>query len=148
MCYRSHQPSSVATYPSDSIIYQASEIVLCAHSNAGFLNKTYSCSRAGANIFLTENKPFPHFNGAVLSITQIIKFVMVSAAKSQLAGLFVKAREMILHRQTLISIGWPQPKSPIQTDICTAAGVTNKKIVPCWANMMDMRFWRLHYRAS
>ncbi len=104
-------------------------MILCAHSNAGFLNETNSRSCAGAHILLTENEPFPRFNGAILSIAQIIKFVMASAAKSELAFLFVVAREMIPHRQTLISMGWPQPKSPIQTDNSTATGVTNKTIV-------------------
>ncbi len=33
---------------------------------------------------------------------------------------------MIPHRQTLIAMGWPQPKIPIQTDNSTAVGVTNK----------------------
>jgi hypothetical protein len=79
-------------------------MILCAHSNVGFLNETDSHSHARAHIFLSENKPFPHFNGAVLSIAQIIKFVMASAAKSELAALFVMVREMIPHRQTLISI--------------------------------------------
>jgi hypothetical protein len=32
---------------------------------------------------------------------------------------------MIPHHQTLIDMGWPQPKSPIQTDNSTAAGVVN-----------------------
>jgi hypothetical protein len=81
--------------------------------DAGFLNETNSCSHAGAHIFLSENKLYLRFNGAVLSIAQIIKFVMASATKSELAALFVMAREGVLHRQTLISMGWPQPKSPI-----------------------------------
>jgi hypothetical protein len=81
-------------------------MVLCAHLDAGFLNKTNSCSCAGAHIFLSENKPFPRFNGATLSIAKIIKFVMASAAKSELAALFVTAREIIHLRQTLISMGW------------------------------------------
>jgi hypothetical protein len=63
----------VASYPSDGIIYQSSDMILCAHSNAGFLNETNSRSRTGAHIFLSENDPFPRFNGAVLSIAQIIK---------------------------------------------------------------------------
>jgi hypothetical protein len=46
----------------------------------------------------------------VLSIAQIIKFVMASAAESKLAALFIMAREMIPQRQTLINMGWPQPK--------------------------------------
>jgi hypothetical protein len=92
-------------------------MVLCAHLDVGFLNDANSRSRAIARIFLSENKPFLQFNGAVLSITQIIKFVMASAAKSELAAFFVMAREMIPHRQTLISMVWPQPKSPIQPQI-------------------------------
>jgi hypothetical protein len=83
----------VATYPSDGIIYSSSDMALCAHSDAGFLNEINSCSHARAHIFLSQNKPFPRFNGAVLSITQIIKFVMASAAESELAALFVTAQE-------------------------------------------------------
>ena len=131
----------VATYPADGIVYRSSDMILCAHADAGFLNETNSHSCVGAHIFLSENDPFPRFNGAVLSIAQIIKFVMASAAKLVLAALFIMAREMIPHRQTLIAMVWPQPKTPIQTDNSTAVGVTNKTIVPCRAKMMDMRFW-------
>jgi hypothetical protein len=123
-------------------------MVLCAHLDAGFLNKTKFRSCAGAHIFLSENKPFLRFNGAALSISQIIKFVMALTTESEVAALFVTARKMIPHRQTLISMGWPQPKSPIQTDNSTAAGVTNKTIVPCRAKMMNMRFWWLRCSAS
>jgi hypothetical protein len=78
-----------ATYPNDCIVYPASDMILCAHADEGFLNKTNSCSRAGAHICLLEDDPFPRFNGAILSIAQIIKFVMASAAKSELAALFI-----------------------------------------------------------
>ncbi len=138
----------VATYPNDSIVYRASDMILCAHADAGLLNKTNSSSRAGSHIYLSENEPFPRFNGAILSIAQIIKFVMASAAESGLAALFIMAREMIPHRQTLIAMGWPQPKSPIQMDNSTAAGATNKTIVPRRSKMMDLQFWWLHCRAS
>ncbi len=80
-------------------------MVVCAHLDAGFLNETNSLSRAGAHIIISKSKPSPYFNGAVLSIAQIIKFVMASAAESELAALFVTAREMIPHWQSLISIG-------------------------------------------
>ena len=113
----------VATYPNNGIVYCASDMILCANADAGFLNESQSHSRAGAHIFLLENDPFPRFNGAVLSNAQIIKFVMASAAESELAALFITAREMIPHCQTLIDIGWPQPKSPIQTDNSTALGL-------------------------
>jgi hypothetical protein len=91
---------------------------------------------------------FLQFNRPILSIAQIIKFVMASATKSELAALFITAREMIPHHQTLIAMGWLQPKSPIQTDNSTAAGVTNKTIVPRRPKMMDMQIWWLHCRTS
>jgi hypothetical protein len=69
---------------------------------------------------------------------------MASTAESELAALFVTAREMIHYRQILTSMGWPQPKSPIQMDNSTATGVTNKTIVPRQDKMMDMLFWWLH----
>ncbi len=68
-------------------------MILGAHSNAGFLNETNFCSRSVVHIFLSENKLFPHFNGADLSITKIIKFVMVSATKSELAVLLLWQEE-------------------------------------------------------
>ncbi len=81
----------VATYPNDDIVYQASNMILCAHADAGFLNKTNSHHRAGVHIYLLEDNPFPQFNSAILSIAQIIKFVMASAAESELAALFITA---------------------------------------------------------
>ena len=138
----------VATYRNDGIVYRSSNMILCAHADAGFLNESQARSRAGAHIYLSEDDPFPRFNGAILSIAQIIKFVMASAAEAELAALFITAREMIPHRQTLIEMGWPQPKSPIQTDNSTAAGVVNKTIVPKRSKMMDMRFWWLRCRGS
>jgi hypothetical protein len=81
----------VANYPSDGIVYQARNMILCAHADSGFLNKTNSRSRAGAHIYFSEDDPFPEFNGAILFIAQIIKFVMALAAKSELAALFITA---------------------------------------------------------
>jgi hypothetical protein len=49
----------VATYPNDGIVYHASNMILCAHVDAGFLSETNSRSRAGAHIYLSENNPFP-----------------------------------------------------------------------------------------
>jgi hypothetical protein len=64
---------------------------------------------------------------------------MASTAKSELAAFFITAHKMIPHCQTLIDMGWPQPKSLIQTNNSTAAGVVNNTIVPCRSKMMDMR---------
>jgi hypothetical protein len=95
----------VATYQNDYIAYQSSNMILFVHVNAGFLNKTKSCSRAGAHIFLLEGDHYPCFNTAILSTAQIIKFVMALATELELAALFITTREMTPHRQTLIDVG-------------------------------------------
>ena len=70
-------------------------MVLAAHSDASFLTEPGSCSHAGAHIFLSDNDPVPHNNGPVLSISQIICFVMASTAEAELAALYITTREMV-----------------------------------------------------
>jgi hypothetical protein len=73
-------------------------MMLCEHADAGYLNKTKSCRRAGVHIYLLEDNPIPHFSNAILTITTIIKFVMVSATEAELAALFIAACKMVPHR--------------------------------------------------
>ena len=119
----------VTTYPSDGITYRASNMILATHSDASFLSEPGSRSRTGAHIFLSEDDPIPRNNGPVLSISQIIKFVMASAAEAELAGLYITAREMIPLRTALEEMGWKQPRSPIQTDNSAAAGFISDTII-------------------
>ena len=77
---------------------------LAAHSDAGYLNEPNARSRASAHIYLSEDVPIPTFNGSVLTIAQIIKFVMSSAAEAELASLFLTARKCVALRQTLIEM--------------------------------------------
>ena len=67
-------------------------MVLAAHSDAGFNNESKGRSRAGDHIFLSEDDPEPKWNGPILTIAQIIKFVMTSAAEAELGALFVTAK--------------------------------------------------------
>ncbi len=85
----------VATYPSDGITYHASNMVLVAHSDTSFLTEPNARSHAGAHIFLTEDNPIPCQNGPILMMSQVIKYVMVSAAEAKLAALYNTAREMV-----------------------------------------------------
>ena len=77
-------------------------MILSAHVDASYLNVSKACSRIGAHIMLTENEPVPRYNVPVFTIAQIIKYVMSSAAKSELAGLFIIAKDMMPLRQTLV----------------------------------------------
>ena len=82
----------IATYPHDGITYRESDKILTAHSDASYLNKRLSCSRAGSHIFLSENDPLRAFDAPVLTIATIIKFVVSSAAESELGALFITTK--------------------------------------------------------
>jgi len=99
----------VSTYPNNGITYRASAMVLAGHSDAGYLNKSCACSRAGTHIFLSEDEAMPKFNGLFLTIAEIIKFVMSSATKAELAVMFIVAKKMVPLHQMLIEMHWPQP---------------------------------------
>ena len=92
----------VATYPNGGILFKKSDIILAAHDDAGFLNKSRSRSRAGAHIVLSENEPKPKLNGPILTIARIIKTVMASAEETEMAALFITSKKMIPLRHTLI----------------------------------------------
>ena len=82
-------------------------MILSAHSDAAYLNVPQARSRTGAHIMLSENNPVPSINGPVLTIAQIIKNVMSSAAEAKLSGLFICAKAMIPLRNTLLKMDWP-----------------------------------------
>ena len=116
-----------ATYPDKGIVYRSSNMVLVAHSDAGFANKTKTRSRAGAHLFLSENKSIPRWNGPVLAITQIMKYAVSSATEAEMTALFLTAKDMVPLQNTLTEMGRKQPPSPLQSDNSTAVGMTNSK---------------------
>ena len=130
----------VTTYPNNGITYQASDMMLADHPDTGFNNKSKARSRAGAQIFLSENDPTPHWNGTILTTAQIIKNIMSSAVEVELGALYITSKEMVPIRQTLIEMGWKQPPYLIQTDNSTAAGVIKKTIIQRKSKSMDLRF--------
>ena len=129
----------VATYPDDGILVRKSDMILAAHADTGFLNESKARSRSGAHIFLSENHPKTKLNGAVLTIAQIIKYVMASESEAEMVALYITAKKMIPLRNTLIEMGRPKPISPIQTDNSTAVGFTNKTIVNKANKSADMK---------
>ena len=128
-----------ATYPDDGIIYQYSDMVLSGFSDAGFNNKTKARSRSGSHIFLSENKPIPRWNGPVLTIAKIMKYVVSSDAEAEITALFLTEKEMVPLWHTLIEMGWKQPPSPIQSDNSNAVGMTNCTLIPRKSKTWDLR---------
>jgi hypothetical protein len=137
----------VATYPSDGIIIKL-VTWSCVPTPMQDFSMRLSPAIAPEHTSFSQRTGHSAFHWCCSLNCPNHQVFMASAAKSELAALFVMAREMIPHRQTLISMGSHQPKSPIQTNNPTTAGVTKKTIVPRQAKMMDMHFWWIHCRAS
>ena len=137
-----------ATHPDAIITYRASNMVLAAHSDASYLSESKARSRAGGHFFMSENDHAPRNNGAVLTIAQIIKAVMSSAAEAELGALFINSREAVPMRHLLNEMGHKQPPTPMQTDNSTALGVVNSTIQPKRTKPMDMRFYWLRDRIN
>ena len=52
----------LATYPDYGIVYGANDMILAAHSDAGFQNESKGRIQAGAHIFLSKDDSIPHWN--------------------------------------------------------------------------------------
>ena len=70
-------------------------MVLAAHDDPGFHIESKGRSQYGAHVLLDENEPVPRWNGPILTIAQVIKFVMSSAAKVELGALFTTAKGLV-----------------------------------------------------
>ena len=116
------------------------------HPDAGFNNGSKSRSRAGAHTFLLENDSISMWNGPLLTIAQIMKYVVSSAAKAKIKALFLTTREMVPLRNTLQEMGWIQLPSPLQSDNSIIVGITNYTQILCRSENWDLRLTWLCYR--
>ncbi len=133
----------------DAILtFKASNMALAIHSDASYLSEAKARSRAGGHMFMSNTDEIPPNNGAVLNISQIIRAVMSSAAEAELGALFINAKTAVSIRHTLVELGHPQPRTPIQTDNSTAHALLTNKILPKALKAMDMRFHWLRDRAA
>ena len=84
-------------------------MIYSIHSDARYLNKANAHSRAGGHHYLSENHPFPPNNGAILTVSEIIKAVMSSIAEAELGALYINACKEVEMRNILQELGHHQP---------------------------------------
>jgi len=123
-------------------------MVLAIHSDTSYLSESKARSRAGGHFSMSTNTEFPANNGAVFTIAQIIKAVILSAAEAEIGAMFVNAREAVPMRKTLEEMGHPQPKTPLQTDNTSAHQVVTNNVQPKRTKSMDKNFHWLRDRAA
>ena len=75
--------------------FQKIDLDLAGHSDVEYLNEPESRSRAGGHFFISDNSPLPTNNGAVLTISKIVKAVMSSTEEAKFGALFINVRETV-----------------------------------------------------
>ena len=74
---------------------------------------------------------------------------MASAAKAELAALYMNAQEAVALRNCLEAMGHKQPPTPLKTDNNTANGILNNTTMnQKRSKAMDVRFYWLRDRAQ
>jgi hypothetical protein len=134
-----------ATNPNAIVRYQASNMILnIIHSDASYLSKTNARSRIAGHYFLgdvpTNNKPI-QLNGAIYVLCGILKFVVASAADTELGSLFLNCKEGKILRLVLQELGHHQQPTPIHCDNATAAGIANDTVKKQRSRSTEMQFF-------
>ena len=129
-----------ATHPDARVRYVASDMILALHSDASHLSEPESKSRAAGHFYLTRNNNKDMNNGAVVTLSKIIKHVMGSASESEVAALFYNCKAAIPLRLALHEMGHQQPKTPTVTDNKSAEGLINKTMTSKASKNYDLRF--------
>ena len=137
-----------ATHPDARVRFVASDMILALHSDASYLTEPNSRSRAAGHFYLTKDNDKDIDNGAVLTLSKIIKHVMSSASEAEVAALYYNCKAAIPLRIALEEMGHPQPKTRVTADNTTALGLTSQKMAPKRAKSYDMRFNYLKCREA
>ena len=129
-----------AIHPDAIVRYHAIDMILALHSDASHLSEPISKSRAAGHYYLTQKSDLNINNGAILTLSKIIKHVMGSAGESEVAALYYNCKGSLPLQTGLEEMGHPQPRTPAITDNSAAAGLINKTMIPKRAKAYDSRF--------
>jgi hypothetical protein len=131
----------VATHPNAGLRYHACDMILAIHTDAPYLSEMGGRSCAAGHFYLTNQTDKDFNNGAVLTLSSIIKHVMSSASKAELAALNYGCKIAAPLCTTLKKMGHAQPRpTPVTTDNITAQGLNMGTMTPRASKSMDQRF--------
>jgi hypothetical protein len=122
-------------------------MMLAVHTDTSYLSELGGKSRAAGHFYLTNRNDEDFNNGAILTLSSIIKHVMSSASEAELAALYYGCKQAATIRVTLEEMGHPQPApTPITTDNITAQGLTLGTMTPKASKSNNQRFHWLKCR--
>ena len=140
-----HLLAYMACHPNAEVVFKASDMQLCIHSDASYLSEPESKSRAGGIQWLGSELPY---NGAIDILTTTIKAVVSSASEAEYGAAFLNATHALPAIRTLEFFNFPQFQVPITMDNSTAHGIVTGSMKPRRSKAMDMRFHWLKDREA
>ena len=75
--------------------YHASDMILALHSDGSYQSERDAKSRAGGHFYLTNEGDKDLDNGAVLTLTKIIKHVVGSAGETKVASFYYNCKNAL-----------------------------------------------------
>ncbi len=135
----------LAINPHAVVRFRASDMVMNIHSDVSYLSKPEAKSRACGHFFMgslpKDGDPIK-LNGVFHTLCSILRFVVASAAETELGARFLNCQEGMIFKTTLEDLGHPQPKIPVHCNNATAIGIANNSIKRQRSQAMEMRyFW-------
>jgi hypothetical protein len=121
----------------------ATAMTLHVDTDAAYLVLPKAKSRIAGHYFLSDRpppaptKPDPHPKVPIHTECKTLPNVVSSAAEAECGGLYLNSQTAVPIRDALISIGHPQPPTPIKTGNATALGIVLNLMKPKGSKTWD-----------
>eukprot|EP00957_Ditylum_brightwellii_P069035 5240679-Ditylum_brightwellii.AAC.1 len=102
----------VAMHLNAAVQFMASDVILAVHSDASYLSETKARNRAAGHFYLANNIDEEYNNGAILTLSTIIRYAVASASDAELVVLFYNGYEAVPLFVTLEEMGHPNHQHP------------------------------------
>ncbi len=137
----------VAIHPNAGIQHKACNMVLLIHTDASYLSEPGGKSRAAGHFYLSNHNDEDFNNGTILTLSTIMKNIMLSASKAELSALYYSCKLAAPFQTTLEELGHFQPTpSLVTTNNITAQGLTMGTMTLKASKSMNQRFHWLKYQ--
>ena len=130
----------LSKYPSNKLVYKASDMILHSHSDASYLSRTKSRSVGGGFHYLGWRNQPNRLNGPLHTTSYIIPVICQAVLEAEYGACFHNGKIIARLRTILESFGYKQPQTPLQCDNQCAVGLANDTLAARKSKSIDMNF--------
>jgi hypothetical protein len=131
----------IATHPNAGLWYHTCNMIIAVHMEAYYLSEAGGKSRTAEHFYLTNQNNKNFNNGAILTLSAIIKHIMSFASETDLSALSYGCKMAAPLCTALKELGHNQANpTPITTNNITVQGLTMGTMTAKASKTMDQRF--------